>query len=107
MNFIEYLQQPCSIHALMALILNTKAEGGFSLKDVVEWFVNQNVAVNVHEFKQRWRELTELGFAKRVSGDSTVKWKIWLGRRVGYVLTEKGDKAAEALTEAINYVKKL
>ena len=107
MKFTEYLQQPSSIYAIIALLINTNAEGLFSLKDMVEWFLNQDVAVNVHEFKQRWLELAELGLAKRVSGDWTKKWKVRFGLRIGYVLTEKGDKAAEALMEAVNYIAKL
>jgi hypothetical protein len=65
------------------------------------------VAVNVVELKQRWLELTELGLAERVSGDWKEKWKVRIGRRIGYVLTEKGDKATEALLEAVNYIKTL
>ena len=107
MKFTEYLQQPSSIYAIIALLINTNAEGLFSLKDMVEWFLNQDVAVNVHEFKQRWLELAELGLAKRVSGDWTKKWKVRFGLRIGYVLTEKGDKATEALLEAVNYIAKL
>ena len=107
MKFIKYLQQPSSIYALMALLVNTNAKGLFSLKDMVEWFLNQNVAVNVHELKQRWLELTELGLAERVSGDWKEKWKVRFGMRIGYVLTEKGDKATEALMEAVNYIKTL
>jgi hypothetical protein len=107
MKLIEYLQQPSSIYALMALLINTQAKGLFSVKDVVEWFLNQDVAVNVHELKQRWIELTELGLAERVSGGWKEKWKVRFGMRIGYVLTEKGDKATEALMEAVNYIKKL
>ena len=107
MKFIEYLQQPSSIYAIIALLINTKAEGLFSLKDMIEWFLNQDVAVNVHELKQRWLELAEMGLAKRVSGDWKEKWKVRFGLRIGYVLTEKGDKAAEALMEAVNYIAKL
>jgi hypothetical protein len=107
LEFINYLQQPSSIYALMGLIMNSKAEGKFSLKDVIDWFQSQNAQVNVDELKQRWRELMELGFAEYVPSDSTFKWNIRVGRRIGYVLTEKGDKAAEALMEAVNYIKKL
>jgi len=107
LKFTEYLQQPSSIYAIIALLVNTKAEGLFSLKDMIEWFLNQDVAVNVHEFKQRWLELAEMGLAERVSGGWTEKWKVRLGMRIGYVLTAKGDKATEALLEAVNYIKTL
>ena len=107
MKFIKYLQQPSSIYALMALLVNTQAEGLFSVKAMAEWFLHQGVAVNVVELKQRWLELEELGLAKRVSGSWQDKWKVRLGRRIGYVLTEKGDKAAEALLETVNYIKTL
>lgn len=91
----------------MALILNTQAEGLFSLKDMIEWFLNQDVTVNVHELKRRWTELAEMGLAEHVSSDCKEKWKIRLGERIDHILTEKGDKAAEALMEAVNYIKKL
>jgi len=107
LKFIKYLQQPSSIYALMALLVNTQAEGLFSVKEMVEWFLNQNVAVNVVELKQRWLELEELGLAKRVSDSWQDKWKVRLGWRIGYVLTEKGDKATEALLETVNYIKTL
>ena len=107
MKFIKYLQQPSSIYALIALLMNTQAKGLFSVKDAIEYFFNQDIVVNVPELKQRWIELVELGLAERVSGDWKEKWKIRLGWRIGYVLTEKGDKAAEALTEAVNYIKSL
>ena len=107
MNLVKYLQQPESIYALMALLINTKAGGVLSVKDMAEWFLNRDEVVNVVELKQRWVELTELGLAERVSGGWKEKWKTRLGWRIGYVLTEKGDKATEALTEAINYIKSL
>jgi ribosomal protein L5 len=96
MKFIEYLQQPNSIYALMALTLNTRAGGMLSVKDKI---------VNVRELKQRWHDLIELGFAQHVSCGNIEKWKIRLGWRVGYILTEKGDKASEALLEVIKHCK--
>lgn len=91
MKFVEYLQQPCSVYALMALLLNTKAGGALlpRMEDVSEWFQNQGITVDTRELKQRWKELEDMGFAER------------------NVLTEKGDKAAEALFDVLTYIKQL
>jgi len=107
MEVIEYLQQPSSIHAVMALILNTKTGGLLRVKDMTEYFFNMDVIVDVKVLQSRWVELEKMGFAKQAAEGAGMKWKVRLRRRIGYVLTEKGDKAAEALMESINYVKKL
>lgn len=105
-KFINYLQQPESIHAINALLLNTRAFGGFRVADMVEWFDGEGITVNVNELKERWHELACLGFAVQSRG-FTASWERRIGGKIGYVLTEKGNKVAEALTEAINYIKKL
>lgn len=91
MKFIEYLQQPNSIYALMALNL---AEGLFYAKDLTEWFHSEGVTISTKELERRWNELLELELAEYVLGS-------------GYVLTEKGDKATRALMKAVNRIKKL
>lgn len=107
MGFIEYLQQPSSIYAVMALILNMKTGGLLRVKDLVEYFFNQDVAVDIKVLQRRWVELEKLGFTRQAAKGARMKWKVRLRWRIGYVLTEKGDKAAEALMESINYIKKL
>jgi len=107
MKLIEYLQQPSSIYALMALLISTRSDGLLRTKDMIEWFLAEGTIVNVDELKQRWTELEQMGLAKKAVGGWRQKWKVRAGTRIGYVLTEKGDKAAEALTEAVNYIKTL
>lgn len=98
-KFVNYLQQPESIHAMTALLMNTKAFGGFTVTDAVEWFNAQwNITVNINELKKRWYDLTELDFAKQLPGGR---------QKIGYILTEKGEKMAQALMDCINYIGKL
>lgn len=104
MKVVEYLQQPSSIYALMALLFNTRAETLFHMKDLVEWFKAEGVDVNVQELKRRWKQLEQSGFAET---SPALKWKARAGHDVGFILTEKGDKAAEALMDIVNYIKEL
>jgi hypothetical protein len=106
MNLVEYLQQPSSIYALSALALNTQADGLLGLRDMVDYFVNQDVIANVPELKQRWADLEKMGFAVHAPGGCLERVRAKLGWRIGYVLTVRGDKAAETLTEAINTIKR-
>ena len=107
MGFIEYLQRPSSIYAVMALILNTKTDGLLRVKDMTEYFFNMDVAVDIKILRRRWVELEQIGFAQQSAKGAGIMWKVRARWRIGYVLTEKGDKAAEALMESINYIKKL
>lgn len=101
-KILSYLQQPESIHAISALLLNTRAFGGFTVPDLVEWLDAQGATVNIHELEERLSELAELGFAEPPPPQ---KWECY--RKIGYILTENGEEMAQALMDCVNYIGKL
>lgn len=104
-KILSYLQQPESIHAISALLLNTRAFGGLTVPDFVEWFDAQGATVNIHELEERLSELAELGFAEHPLGPLGKSFII--NKKIGYILTEKGEEMAQALMDCINYIGKL
>lgn len=99
-QLIKFIQQPESIHSLMALVLASRGmlKDTITKSDIDDFFSKQGIQINQEEMDKRWEELPRLGMAQKVPTQIS---------KIGFIITQTGEAVFQVLADALDYTEKV